>query len=135
MADYYELLGVDRNADADAMKKAYRKLAMKYHPDRNSDADAEEKFKQVTEAYEVLRDPEKRSLYDRFGESGIRRGAGGGPGYGGFDFSDAFEVFMREFGGFGDLFGGQRSGGGRSRRGEPRRGSPGRGAYGAGEDP
>lgn len=119
MADYYGLLGIDRNADTDTIKKAYRKLAMKYHPDRNNDADAEEKFKQVTEAYEVLRDPEKRSMYDRFGEAGVKRGAGGGPGagFGGFDFSDAFEVFMREFGGFGDLFGGQRSGGGRSRRG------------------
>ena len=121
MADYYTRLGVERDSDADTIKKAYRKLAMKYHPDRNSSPDAEENFKRVTEAYEVLRDPEQRQLYDRFGEAGIKRGAGGGPtgGFGGFDFADAFEVFMREFGGmgFGDIFGGQTS---RSRG--PRRG-------------
>lgn len=118
MTDYYELLGVQRDADKEDIKKAYRKLAMKYHPDRNSDADAEDRFKQVTEAYEILRDTEKRSLYDRFGEAGVKRGASSGPGFGGFDFSDAFEVFMREFGGFGDLFGGGGGGGkGRSRRG------------------
>jgi len=121
MADYYKRLGVEKDSDADTIKKAYRKLAMKYHPDRNSSSDAEENFKRVTEAYEVLRDPEQRQLYDRFGEAGIKRGAGGGPagGFGGFDFGDAFEVFMREFGGmgFGDIFGGQTS---RSRG--PRRG-------------
>ena len=121
MADYYTRLGVERDSDADTIKKAYRKLAMKHHPDRNSSPDAEENFKRVTEAYEVLRDPEQRQLYDRFGEAGIKRGAGGGPtgGFGGFDFADAFEVFMREFGGmgFGDIFGGQTS---RSRG--PRRG-------------
>ncbi len=117
MADYYELLGVARDADTEDIKKAYRKLAMRYHPDRNSETDAEEKFKEVTEAYEVLRDSEKRSMYDRFGEAGLKRGAGSGSGYGGFDFTDAFEVFMREFGGFGDLFGGQRGGTGRTRRG------------------
>ncbi|MDP2471623.1 MAG: molecular chaperone DnaJ [Candidatus Palauibacterales bacterium] len=122
MADYYERLGVARNADADTIKKAYRQLAMQYHPDRNDSPDAEEQFKRVTEAYEVLRDPEQRQLYDRFGEAGIKRGAGGGSagGFGGFDFSDAFEVFMREFGsmGFGDLFGGRAA---RSRG--PRRGA------------
>ena len=121
MADYYKRLGVEKDSDADALKKAYRKLAMQYHPDRNSSPDAEENFKRVTEAYEVLRDPEQRQLYDRFGEAGIKRGAGGGPtgGFGGFDFADAFEVFMREFGGmgFGDIFGGR---GSRSRG--PRRG-------------
>ncbi|MBT8462844.1 MAG: molecular chaperone DnaJ [Gemmatimonadetes bacterium] len=121
MADYYQRLGVEKTADADAIKKAYRKLAMKYHPDRNSSVDAEENFKRVTEAYEVLRDPEQRQLYDRFGEAGVKRGAGGGPGggFGGFDFADAFEVFMREFGGmgFGDIFGG------RSSRQGPRRGA------------
>jgi len=113
MADYYKRLGVEKDSDADTIKKAYRKLAMKYHPDRNSSSDAEENFKRVTEAYEVLRDPEQRQLYDRFGEAGIKRGAGGGPagGFGGFDFGDAFEVFMREFGGmgFGDIFGGHTS--------------------------
>ena len=121
MADYYQRLGVAKDADADTIKKAYRKLAMQYHPDRNSSPDAEDNFKRVTEAYEVLRAPEQRQLYDRFGEAGIKRGAGGGPagGFGAFDFADAFEVFMREFGGmgFGDIFGGRAS---RSRG--PRRG-------------
>ncbi len=116
MADYYERLGVTRDADVSEIKKAYRSLAMNYHPDRNDSPDAEEKFRDVTEAYEVLRDPEQRSLYDRFGEAGIKRGAGGpAGGFGGFDFGDAFEVFMREFGGMsglGDLFG----------RGRPSRG-------------
>ena len=116
MADYYERLGVTRDADVSEIKKAYRSLAMNYHPDRNDSPDAEEKFREVTEAYEVLRDPEQRSLYDRFGEAGIKRGAGGpAGGFGGFDFGDAFEVFMREFGGMsglGDLFG----------RGRPSRG-------------
>lgn len=122
MADYYQRLGVSRDADAEDIKKAYRKLAMQYHPDRNDAPDAEENFKRVTEAYEVLRDPEQRQLYDRYGEAGVKRGMGGGPapGFGSFDFADAFEVFMREFGGvgFGDLFGG-RSGPSRG----PRRGS------------
>ncbi|MDT8435222.1 MAG: molecular chaperone DnaJ [Gemmatimonadota bacterium] len=123
MADYYEILGVPRTADLAAIKKAYRGLAMEHHPDRNASADASERFREVTEAYEVLRDPEKRELYDRYGEAGVKRGAGGGAGpagFGGMDFSDAFEVFMREFGGaagFGDLFGR-----GRSRAG-PRRGA------------
>lgn len=121
MADYYKRLRVDKDSDADTIKKAYRKLAMEYHPDRNSSPDAEENFKRVTEAYEVLRDPEQRQLYDRFGEAGLKRGAGGGPtgGFGGFDFADAFEVFMREFGGmgFGDIFGGRAS-----RSSGPRRG-------------
>ncbi|MCL7960494.1 MAG: molecular chaperone DnaJ [marine benthic group bacterium] len=121
MADYYKRLGVEKDSDADTIKKAYRKLAMEYHPDRNSSPDAEENFKRVTEAYEVLRDPEQRQLYDRFGEAGIKRSAGGGPagGFGGFDFADAFEVFMREFGGmgFGDIFGGRAS-----RTSGPRRG-------------
>lgn len=121
--DYYERLGVSRDADTEDIKKAYRKLAMKYHPDRSDEPDAEEKFKQVTEAYEVLRDPEQRSRYDRFGEAGLGRRAGAGAGaggYGAFDFSDAFEVFMREFGGLGDMFSGgrrRRGASGRKRRG------------------
>ena len=119
MADYYERLGVSRDADSEQIKKAYRKLAMRYHPDRSDEPDAEDKFKRVTEAYEVLRDPEKRSRSDRFGEAGLGTGAGGRPGdFGTFDFGDAFEVFMREFGGLGDVFGGRRRGpSGRKRRG------------------
>src|SRR5919109_390150 len=109
MRDYYEILGVDRHADADTIKKAYRKLALQYHPDRNSgSAQAEEQFKELTEAYEVLRDPDKRAAYDRYGHAGVK-GAGAGT-YGGFSFTDALEIFMRDFGGFGgmeDLFGGR----------------------------
>lgn len=109
MSKYYELLGVARNAGPEEIKKAYRKRAIMYHPDKNEGSkEAEEKFKEVTEAYEVLKDPEKRSVYDRYGAQGLKRGAGVG---GGFEFADALEVFMRDFGGFGgieDLFGGQR---------------------------
>lgn len=108
MRDYYEILEVSRDADADAIKKAYRKLALKYHPDRNNGSkDSEEQFKEATEAYEVLRDPQKRAAYDRYGHAGVKGGVGGG--FGGFDFSDALEIFMRDFGGFGldDLFGGR----------------------------
>ncbi len=111
MADYYELLGIPKNASTDEIKKAYRKLALKYHPDRNQGSkETEERFKEVTEAYEVLRDSEKRSVYDRFGKRGLKREAGGPGGFGGFDFADALEVFMREsadFGGLEDLFGGR----------------------------
>ena len=119
MADYYKLLGVSKGAGTGEIKKAYRKLALKYHPDRNQGSkETEERFKQVTEAYEVLNDPEKRSIYDQYGEQGLNRGAGGAGGFGGFDFSDALEVFMRDFGGLGgleDLFGGrQQRGGSRS---------------------
>ena len=123
MRDYYEILGVDRGADAETIKKAYRKKALKYHPDRNGGSkEAEESFKEATEAYEVLRDSQKRAAYDRFGHAGVKGGAGGGAGFGGFDFSDALEIFMRDFGGFGldDLFGGGMRRGG-SRRG-PRKG-------------
>lgn len=127
MRDYYEILDVPRDADADAIKKAYRQLALKYHPDQNDGSkEAEEKFKEATEAYEVLRDSEKRSAYDRFGHAGVKGGAGGGQaGFGGFDFSEALEVFMRDFGGFGldDLFGGGAARGGRRRGRRNRRGS------------
>lgn len=118
MRDYYEILGLERTADADAIKKAYRKLALQYHPDRNSGSEeAEERFKEATEAYEVLRDPQKREAYDRYGHAGVKgAAAGAGQGFGGFDFSDALEIFMRDFGGMGfeDLFGGR---GRRSSRG------------------
>lgn len=126
MADYYQLLGVDRSADADEIKKAYRKLAVKYHPDKNEGSkESEARFKEITEAYEVLRDPEKREVYDRYGEQGLKAGAGG-PGSAGFDFSDAIEIFMRDFGGGGggfsnieDLFGMR---GGRQQRSSSRKG-------------
>ncbi|MEE8520323.1 MAG: molecular chaperone DnaJ [Gemmatimonadota bacterium] len=108
--DYYEILGLSRDADLESIKKAYRKLALQYHPDRNpDDATAEERFKEATEAYEVLRDPEQRVLYDRYGHEGVRSGAGGG-GFSGFrSFDDALNIFVREFGGFGfgDIFGGR----------------------------
>ncbi len=119
MADFYSTLGVARDASDDDIKKAYRKLAMQWHPDRNQgSAEATERFKEITEAYDVLRDPQKRAAYDRYGEAGLR-GAGGAGGAGGFhhvDLSEALNIFMRDFGGFqnlGDLFGaGGRQGGG-----------------------
>lgn len=109
--DYYEVLGVDRKADDAALKKAYRVLAKKYHPDMNpGDKEAEKKFKEASEAYAVLSDPEKRRQYDQFGHAAFEGGAGGG-GFGGFDFSGA--DFGDLFGDiFGDLFGGSRRGGG-----------------------
>src|SRR5690348_2005692 len=123
MADYYETLGVARGASDDDIKKAYRKLAMQYHPDRNNGSrDAEEKFKEITEAYDVLRDPNKRAAYDRYGEAGLRGGAGGA-GFHHVDLSEALGIFMRDFGAFsglGDLFGA--TGGGR-RAGNSRAGS------------
>ena len=83
MADYYETLGVTREAGSDEIKKAYRKLALEYHPDRNQGSkEAEERFKVITEAYEVLRDSEKRAVYDRYGSQGLKGGAGPG-GFGG----------------------------------------------------
>jgi molecular chaperone DnaJ len=113
--DYYEVLGVDRSSSADEIKKAYRKKAVQYHPDKNpGDREAEERFKEATEAYEVLRDDEKRKRYDQFGHSGVDGGFGGpGAGFGGFDLSDALRAFMRDFGGMGldDLFGGFGAGG------------------------
>ncbi len=117
MRDYYEILEIPRSADAEAIKKAYRKLALQYHPDRNNGSkEAEDRFKEATEAYEVLRDPEKRALYDRHGHAGVRNRAGTS-GFAGFDFAEALEVFMRDFGGFGmeDLFRTARRGGGIAR--------------------
>jgi molecular chaperone DnaJ len=109
--DYYEVLGIDRGADNDVIKKAYRKVALKYHPDRNQgDAEAEERFKEASEAYQVLSDPEKRAQYDRFGHAAFEQG-------GGFDFNAAgFEDIFGDI--FGDFFGGRRGGG----RNRPRRG-------------
>ncbi len=111
VSDYYDVLGVPHDADEATLKQAYRKLAMEYHPDRNNgDRDAEAKFKELTEAYEVLRDPEKRAVYDRYGEAGLRGRAGQAQGFHAFDLSEALNIFMRDFGGFGgfeELFGGR----------------------------
>ncbi|MCI9253028.1 MAG: molecular chaperone DnaJ [Lachnospiraceae bacterium] len=106
--DYYEVLGIDKNADDAAIKKAYRQLAKKYHPDMNpGDQEAEKKFKEASEAYAVLSDPDKRRQYDQFGHAAFEGGAGGG-GFGGFDFTgaDMGDIFGDIFG---DLFGGGRS--------------------------
>lgn len=116
--DYYEILGVSRDASADEIKKAYRKLAVKYHPDKNpGDKDAEDKFKEVSEAYEVLSDPSQRQKYDQFGHQAFGSG-GGGPaagqaaGFGGIDLEEALRTFMGASGGgssiFDDFFGGGR---------------------------
>ena len=108
--DYYEVLGVGRDADEATLKKAYRQIAKKYHPDMNpGDAEAEKKFKEASEAYAVLSDPDKRRQYDQFGHAAFEGGAGGAGGFGGFDFSGA--DFSDIFGDiFGDLFGGGRRG-------------------------
>ena len=109
MADYYAVLEVARTASDEEIKSAYRKLAMRWHPDRNNGSkEAEEKFKELTEAYDVLRDPQKRAAYDRFGEAGLRGGGMPG-GFHHFDLSEALNVFMRDFG-----FGGVEFGGGRA---------------------
>jgi molecular chaperone DnaJ len=110
VSDYYALLGCSRSASETEIKKAYRKLAMEYHPDRNSAPEAEARFKEITEAYEVLRDPDKRAAYDRYGKAGL--GAGGGFGFHHVDLGEALNIFMRDFGGMGGfetLFGGGRS--------------------------
>src|SRR6476620_7451803 len=114
MADFYAVLEVARTASDDEIKSAYRKLAMRYHPDRNNGSkDAEEKFKEITEAYDVLRDANKRAAYDRYGEAGLRGGGGGGFHH--VDLSEALGIFMRDFGNFGgldDLFGRSQGGSG-----------------------
>lgn len=124
--DYYEVLGVQKNATADELKKAYRKLAIKYHPDRNQgDKEAEEKFKEAAEAYDVLSDPDKRAKYDQFGHSMGPQGFPGGGGFhaGGMSMEDIFMNFGDIFGGgFGDL-GGFGSAGGRRTRKRQRKGS------------
>src|SRR3954462_12327443 len=106
MAEFYQTLGVPRNASDADIKTSYRKLAMAHHPDRNNGSkEAEEKFNAITEAYDVLRDPDKRALYDRYGEAGLRGGAGG---FHHVDLSEALSIFMRDLGGLGgvgDLFG------------------------------
>jgi molecular chaperone DnaJ len=101
--DYYEVLGVGKQASEEEIKKAYRKLAKKYHPDMNpGDKDAEAKFKEATEAYSILSDADKRRQYDQFGHAAFEQGGAGG--YGGFDFNDMGDIFGDIFG---DLFGGR----------------------------
>ena len=115
MADFYQILGVSRDADADTLKSAYRKLARQYHPDVNKDPGAEDKFKEIGKAYEALADPETRARYDQFGEAGIG-GAAGMPDMGDMGgFGDLFETFFNGFGG-------QSSQGGRSQRRGPQQG-------------
>jgi len=118
--DYYEVLGVAKNAGDDEIKKAYRKAAIKYHPDKNpGDAQAEESFKEAAEAYEVLSNADKRARYDRFGHQGMNMGGGPGGG-GGFSMEDIFSQFGDIFNDgspFEGFFGGQRGGGARQNRG------------------
>jgi molecular chaperone DnaJ len=116
--DYYEVLGIAKNADEVEIKKAYRRMAMKLHPDRNpDDPKAEEKLKAVNEAYEVLSDAQKRGAYDQFGHAGVNSQFGGGQGGGSQDFSDIFSDV------FGDIFGGASGGARGGRRNGPQRGS------------
>ena len=120
MADFYETLGIQRTATDDDIKHAYRKLATQWHPDKNGGSkEAEEKFKEIIEAYDVLRDQQKRAAYDRYGEAGLRGGGGQGQ-YHHVDLSEALNIFMRDFG-LGDLFA-QAGGGGRQSSG-PRGGA------------
>src|SRR5690606_33822711 len=111
-ADYYEVLGVSRDATQDEIKRAFRRLAMEYHPDRNPDPGAEEKFKEINEAYEVLSDQERRQTYDRFGHAGLD-GTMGGRGFDGFG----------PFGGFGDIFDAFFGAASQARRRTPMRGA------------
>jgi molecular chaperone DnaJ len=114
--DYYEVLGVAKGAGADEIKKAYRKIALQFHPDRNpGDKEAEEKFKEAAEAYDILSNPDKKAQYDRFGHAGVGGAGGHGGGPGGMRMEDIFENFGDIFGDdvFGSFFGGGRQGGGR----------------------
>lgn len=116
-ADYYQTLDVARGASADDIKKAYRKLAMKHHPDRNpGDKAAEEKFKEIQEAYAVLSDEKRRAAYDQFGHDAVGQGAGGGAGFGGFS-----DIFGSDF--FNNIFGAERGNGGGGRANHPQQGS------------
>lgn len=124
--DYYEILGVDRKADAGEIKKAYRKLALEYHPDRNKgDEEAAKKFKTAAEAYDILRDPDKRARYDQFGHAGLNGGHGfsGASDFENISFDDIFSRFGDIFGG--DIFGGEAFGGRRGRGGRRSSGRPG----------
>ena len=128
--DFYEILGVTKSANADEIKKAYRKVAMQFHPDRNpGNKEAEEKFKEAAEAYEILSDTDKKSQYDRYGHAGVsgngRGGFGGGAQGGGMNMEDIFSQFGDVFGDdvFGNFFGGQRRGGGGGGRARGVRGS------------
>lgn len=114
--EYYKVLGLEKGASEAEIKKAFKKLALKYHPDRNADdKEAEEKFKEINEAYQVLSDPEKKARYDQFGTADFNGYGGGGFGGGGFDFSDLGDIFGDIFGGFG--------GGGRRNPNAPRKGA------------
>ena len=121
--DYYEVLGLKKGASDDEIKKAFRKMAMKYHPDKNpGDKEAEEKFKEINEAYSVLSDPDKKSKYDRFGFAGVDPNAGfggGGSGFGGFGGAGGFEDIFDMFGG---MFGGGFGGGQQRRNNGPKKG-------------
>jgi molecular chaperone DnaJ len=124
VSEFYSLLGVPRDASEADIKKAYRRLAMEFHPDRNPAPDAEARFKEFTEAYEVLRDPQKRAVYDRYGKAGLN-GAGAGQGFHHVDLAEALSIFMRDFGGMGgfeSMFGGgERRAPGDGRRGQDMR--------------
>ena len=123
--DYYQILGVDRNSSDSDIKKAYRKLAVKYHPDKNpGDSNAEEKFKEISAAFEILKDPEKRSRYDQFGHDAFRGGRSSGQGVDPFDlFRDAFGGGSGGGGGFGIIFEDFFGGGDSRGQGEGTRGS------------
>ena len=109
--DYYEILGVERTVDAAGLKAAYRKLAMQHHPDRNDGCEeASARFKEVSEAYAVLSDAQKRAAYDRFGHEGVGGGGQGPFGRGGAGYADVNDIFEQVFGdAFGDVFGGRRA--------------------------
>ena len=120
MRDYYEVLGVPRDASEDELKRAYRKLAMQHHPDRNKQPDAAEKFKELAEAYEVLVDPQERAAYDRYGHAG--KGGARAQDFSHIDLSEALNIFMRDFGGglggFDSIFGGGPRSAAEARRGQ-----------------